>query len=130
MIRHGFILGSAMLLGGLALNAAPPAASAPASDLAMGQAFFEQRCVMCHANAIGKKATMAPNLNGIANSMSGTSDYAFSAALRNAKIQWSAENLDRFLAAPGKVVPGTRMMVAIPDPAKRAQVVIYLMSLK
>ncbi|MGJ3627401.1 c-type cytochrome [Sphingomonas sp. MMS24-JH45] len=37
-----------------------------------------------------------------------------------------AATLDRFLAAPMKAVPGTKMVIGIADPAKYAQAIAYL----
>ena len=33
---------------------------------------------------------------------------------------------DSFLAAPARKVPGTRMVIAVTDPAQRAAIVTYL----
>jgi cytochrome c len=44
-------------------------------------------------------------------------------------ITWSEETLDRFLANPGGLVPGTRMTIAIKDAAQRAALVDYLATL-
>ena len=116
--------GPALLL----MLAATPAFAAP-GDAAKGATFFKQRCMMCHVTAKGAKATIGPNLSGLKGSVSGTGGYAFSAALKKAAIKWDAPVLDKFLKAPSKTVPGTRMITAIPNDADRANVISYLMTL-
>jgi cytochrome c len=76
------------------------------------------------------RGVAAPNLYGIAGTRSGEGSYAFSKALKDAKIKWDAETLDHFLAAPSKVAPGTRMVTPIPNERDRQDVVAFLLSLK
>jgi len=52
------------------------------------------------------------------------------AALKSSGLSWTKATLDRLLTAPSKLVPGTRMVVAMPDPKPRADVVAYLARLK
>jgi cytochrome c len=57
--------------------------------------------------------------------------YNYSAALRSSGLTWNAATLDRWLTAPQRTVPGTKMPFAgIPDPARRKQVVDYLLTLR
>jgi cytochrome c len=47
--------------------------------------------------------------------------------MRASGIVWSEKTLDRFLAAPTKVVPGTYMGYAgVDDPRERAGLIAYL----
>ncbi len=73
-----------------------------------------------------------PSLAGVAGRKAGSvAGYAYSAALKSSGLTWNAATLDRWLTSPQKAVPGTRMPFAgIADPAKRKQVVDYLLSLK
>jgi cytochrome c len=53
--------------------------------------------------------------------------FDYSAAMKRARIVWTAQTLDRFLAAPLKVVPGTSMTYdGVPDAADRADLIAYL----
>lgn len=115
------------LIAGVALACA--AESVQAQDIAAGRTVFEQRCQMCHAVTPDGRNGIGPNLNAVVNRPVAAANYAYSAALKGYKRRWTREELDRFLIAPGKVVPGTRMMVGIPDPAQRANVIAYLSSL-
>lgn len=105
-------------------------AHAGSGDAVAGAAFFKNNCMMCHVVKPGAKGIAAPNLFGIGGTVSGVGDFQFSAALKQARIKWSAETLDKFLSAPNKMVPGTRMITTVKDDATRANVVAYLLSLK
>jgi cytochrome c len=105
--------------------AATSAAAAPS-----GQAVFEQRCSVCHSiqPTSGK---MGPPLAGVAGRKAGTATgYAYSAAMKASNITWSPEALDTFLQGPGKMVPGTKMLIGAPDVEQRAALVQYLGTVK
>jgi cytochrome c len=115
----------------LALAALLTPALASAQPAAEGAAIFKQQCQMCHVNTKGAKPAIAPNVFGVSGRKAGSSDFtSYSPALKASGVVWNAANLDRFLAAPGKMVPGTRMVIAIPDAKRRAAVVAYLQGLK
>lgn len=88
-------------------------------------------CRACHNVQKGGKSGLGPNLNGVAGRPAASlPGFAYSAALKGAKLRWDDQSLNDFLAAPMKKVPGTRMPIATPDPAKRAAIIAYLKSLK
>lgn len=96
-----------------------------------GATIFKQQCQMCHVNTKDARPVLAPNLYGVVGRKAAKSDFAtYSPALKSSGLVWNAANLDRFLTAPTKLVPGTRMVIAIPDAARRAAVLAYLKSLK
>lgn len=95
-----------------------------------GQQVFEQRCSVCHSlrPAPGK---MGPPLAGVAGRKAGTAPgFAYSAAMKASGITWTPAELDAFIKAPGKKVPGTKMLLGAPDDAQRAAVIEYLTSVK
>ena len=102
------------------------AAADPQGQVAAGGALFKQRCAACHSVTYGQKGIIAPNLAGVVGRKAASADFAYSPALKASGLTWSTANLDRFLAAPMKLVPGTRMVVAIADPADRANVIAWL----
>lgn len=118
------------LLTFVAMAMAVSSVGAVAQSPAAGGATFKQRCLMCHTITPGAKGAAGPNLSGVGNRTAAGTAFAYSAALKQSKVKWTAANLDKFLAAPSKMVPGTRMFVGIPDSKKRAEVVAYLLSLK
>ncbi|MBO9707338.1 MAG: c-type cytochrome [Caulobacter sp.] len=95
-----------------------------------GRALFEARCGGCHSltPAPGK---MGPPLKGVVGRKPGAAaGYNYSDALKRSKTTWNAASLDAFLAAPGKAVPGTKMMVGVSVADQRAAIIAYLSSQK
>ena len=115
---------SAVLIATLAaatLGAAP----ALAAD---GAQLFQQQCKICHQ---GPSTPLAPSLAGVAGkARASRTDFAYSAALKAKGGSWSDADLDKWLTSPGAFVPGTKMVVAVPDPANRAALIAYLHTLK
>jgi cytochrome c len=110
--------------GVVAASAATPAASSsPAPD---GGALFKQRCQGCHVVTPGQPPIVAPNLAGIVGRKAAASSYQYSDALKGANLVWTKANLDKFLAGPQQMVPGTRMIVRVSDPAERAAIIKFL----
>jgi cytochrome c len=103
------------------------AAGSAHAETVSGDQIFKQRCQMCHAAAPG---LMAPSLKGVVGRKAGATQFSYSSALKAAKLSWTKENLDKFLAAPTKLVPGTRMVISVSDPAQRKAVIAYLATLK
>lgn len=91
-----------------------------------GEQLFQQRCQACHATVTGKPALMAPNLRGVVGRKAGSTDFKYSPALKGSGFLWTPDKLDQFLAAPMKMVPGTRMVVSIPDVGQRKAVIGWL----
>jgi len=114
-------------LAAVLLSAAAPAM---AQDAAAGGLIFKQRCQTCHTVTPGHPSTTAPSLVGVVGRKAGSTAFNYSTALKAASLTWDKATLDQFLTAPYKLVPGTRMLVAISDPKQRADVVAYLASLK
>lgn len=93
-----------------------------------GATLYRQRCQSCHALAPGAASPMGPNLAGVMGRKAGVADYRYSPALKSADITWTRESLDRYLAGPTRVVPGTRMAVSVADAGQRAELIGYLES--
>ncbi len=113
----------ALLAGSVAVAAAaaaPPLVGNPAR----GEAIYA-RCKACHAlgyNSVG------PRHCGLLGRRAGSvPDFAYSSAMKNSHLVWNAKTLDRFLANPMGVVPGTAMTYAgVPDPQERADLIAWL----
>jgi cytochrome c len=101
-----------------------PAIGAPSAP--SGEALFRQRCVACHSVDPGKQTPLGPNLRGVAGRKAGATAFNYSPQLKRSGLTWTAAELDRFLAAPSRVVPGTRMPIGVPNAAERAALVGYL----
>jgi len=113
----------------LASLAASVTAPAMAQNAAAGATSFKQQCQMCHVNTAGAKGMAAPNLWGVVGRKAASTPFSYSTALKNSGKTWDPKTLDAFLTAPGKLVPGTRMVIAVPDAKKRADIIAYLKTL-
>jgi cytochrome c len=89
-----------------------------------GEAVYA-RCMGCHALEFNRTG---PKHCGVLGRRAGTApSYEYSGAMKRSKIVWNERSLDRFLAAPTKVVPGTTMTYAgVPDAKDRADLIAYL----
>ena len=51
--------------------------------------------------------------------------------MKQSGITWAPDKIDAYVAAPRKIVPGGKMKYdGLPDPAARADVIAYILSLK
>jgi len=116
------------------LMVAAPVLSTPvmAADPAAGRTLFRQQCTVCHtAEPNDGGGAQGPSLTGVYGRHAGSDpSFGYTKALQDSKLTWDAKSLDRFLAAPAKVVPGTAMVVSVDDKARRADLVEYFKSVK
>ena len=115
-----------VLIAFTAIAAAMIWAIGPASasgDAARGETLYQQ-CEDCHSideNDVG------PMHRGVVGRLAGTvPDYDYSPALRNAKIPWTEENLDKWLSNPQDFIPGARMFYNVKSPRDRADIIAFL----
>jgi cytochrome c len=72
-----------------------------------GQHAFNNACRSCHVVREGDNR-LGPNLYKVVGRKAGSlPDYAFSSAMKETDFIWDEEKLDRFIAKPDEVVPGT-----------------------
>ena len=98
-----------------------------AADKPDGTVLYRQRCASCHG-APDRPSTLAPNLTGVVGRKAASTAFNYSAALKASGLTWNRANLDRFLTAPARMVPGTRMVIGVTDPAQRAALLDHLAS--
>jgi cytochrome c len=108
--------------GALALCLVAPAHAAP--DAIRGEQLYA-RCQACHALATDR---VGPHHCGLFGRLAGSvPGFVYSPALKNSKIVWNDKTLDRFLAGPLKMVPGSTMTYdGVPDAKERADLIAYL----
>lgn len=106
------------------------AQTAAAESLEDGERLFKQRCQSCHSVTPGKASPAGPTLIGVVGRASGSADFKYSAAMKEAGLIWDAATLDQYLTAPAKLVPGTRMSVSVQNPQQRAAIIEYLATLQ
>ena len=102
-------------LAAAALLLAPTAvahAAAPATltgNAEAGKAAF-RKCASCHQVGPSARGGFGPKLTGVIGRKAGaTTDYKYSAAMKNANIVWTEQNLAGFLKAPSDFIPGNNM---------------------
>lgn len=84
-------------------------------------------CAGCHSTAPGGKRGLGPNLYGVVGRSAGQAPgFSYSPALRDSGILWSAATLDRFLADPTAMVPGTRMRARTRSAEDRRAIIAYV----
>ncbi|WP_219894895.1 c-type cytochrome [Aquisediminimonas profunda] len=114
-------------------NAATPATSAaPVSfasltgDATKGQKIFMQ-CMACHSIKEGENK-VGPSLHGVIGRTAGSvANFSYSTANKSSGITWTKEKLFDYLAAPQKMVPGTKMAFpGLPVAQDRADVIAYI----
>ena len=83
------------------------------------------RCQACHALSYDRVGPRHCGLFGrTAGSVPG---FAYSPAMKRSHIVWNDKTLDRFLASPLKMVPGTAMTYdGVPDAKDRDDLIAYL----
>lgn len=116
MKAHAAGLGAALGLAAALCQAAP--------DAARGEQVYA-RCLACHALAADR---VGPRHCGLLGRRAGTvPGFAYSPAMKQSKLTWDEKTLDRFLAKPLKVVPGTAMTYdGVPDAKDRSDLIAYL----
>jgi len=108
---------------GLSIISLNVAAAQTAPD---GATIFRQRCQSCHVVGTARPTTLGPSLAGVVGRKAASTDFKYSAALQASGLTWTKANLDKFLSGPTRMVPGTRMVISLPDPAQRAALINYL----
>ncbi len=113
------ILGAAcLLLAAAARSQSPP----------QGKDLFERRCTGCHVLDRDKEG---PRLGGVYGRVSGSiASFNYSGALKNARITWNAESLDKWLAGPEQFVPDSDMAFHLESAAERTAIIAYLKQLR
>jgi len=97
------------------------------ADEARGKRLFLQ-CAACHALNDQATAKVGPALHGMFTRPIAAKDgYDYSPALKKLGGTWDKNSLDRWLAKPAAVAPGTKMVFAgMANDQDRADLIAYL----
>jgi cytochrome c2 len=104
--------------------------SAGRTEANAGEQLYRQ-CYSCHSLAAGENLPSGPTLYGIVGkAVAAEEGFDYSPALRRFAQQhprWTPKLLDRFIAEPDAVVPGTYMSFhGLAGPADRSALIAYL----
>ncbi len=105
------------------------AAWADGVDPVAAEAQFKKSCGVCHIAAADGAPRQGPNLFGVVGrAAGGLADFKYSPAFAKsgAGIVWDEGTLDRWLADPQSVIPGSVMLYKQADAEKRRLVIEYL----
>jgi cytochrome c len=121
--NHPFSVGAALAL----LLCLGTAGAATAADADQGANIFK-RCTPCHTIEPGGPNRVGPNLHGIFGRKAGSLEgYVYSKAMAASDVVWTPETLDRYLADPKALVPGTKMtFVGVKKDDERGNLIAYL----
>jgi cytochrome c len=111
----------------LAAAYTPPPPSSIGDPVAGAKAFAV--CRACHQIGPGAHIAVGPVLSGVVGRPAGSyPGYNYSNANKHSGIVWTVEELEKYLAGPQKVVPGTKMAFAgYPnDPTRVKNIVAFL----
>ena len=102
-----------------------------AARAADGAEVFSSSCAVCHSTDPGTNK-LGPSLAGVAGRKSGSEQgYSYSPAMTKLNVTWDNATLDKYLADPQGMVPGTKMIFpGVKDEAERKAVIDYLATLK
>jgi glucose/arabinose dehydrogenase/cytochrome c2 len=116
----------------IALLGLAGATGALAADPNAGKNAFRQQCALCHSAEPGDNGgAQGPSLHGVFGRQAATgSDFAFTKPLKDSKLVWDHPTLDKFLASPTAVVPGSAMVIPVPKQEDRDNIVAYFSALK
>ena len=116
----------ATIMPTLILTAAGVARAVEAGDPALGKKVFA-KYQACHSLEAGKNK-VGPTLHGVMGRASASeAEFNYSDAMQNAHLTWDAETLDKYLADPKQLVPGTKMMFpGLRKEKERSDLISYL----
>src|SRR5262245_13222510 len=89
----------------------------PQADAAAGQDVFNQKCASCHTVTPDlAHGLLGPNLVGVIGRTAGTmAGWDFSPALKESKVTWTEESLNKWLTDSTAFAPGAQMELKVPS---------------
>jgi cytochrome c len=103
---------------------------AHAQDADRGAALFKRICSTCHQVA-QPRSLAAPHLIGIVGRKIGSVEgFAYSQSFKATDGVWDETKLNAYIANPGEVIKGTKMIIKVPSETDRTDIVAYLATVK
>jgi cytochrome c len=79
-----------------------------AGDAEAGAKTFN-KCGACHKIGPDAKNAVGPQLNGLSGRKAGSTEYAYSDAMKASGKTWDEATFKEFIAGPQKLIPGIKM---------------------
>src|SRR5580698_1781071 len=93
-------------------------------DATRGETVFEKRCTGCHSL---EQDRVGPRLKGVFGRTSGgIIGFPYSQELIDAHLVWDEKSLEKWLADPGKLVPGNNMEFHVAKAEERRDLIQFL----
>ena len=114
-----------------AVIALAPGVSWGAGDAQAGIDVFAGQCAECHSMKEGKNKK-GPSLFAVVGRKAGAvADFKYSDSMKSSGLTWTPEQIDAYVTAPKKAVPGGIMKYdGLPEAKARADLIAYLASIK
>ena len=109
-----------------------PCATRASTTTTISTSLSRSRCALsCHSFGTDEPDLEGPPLRGVVGrAVASVADYEYSDALREKGGQWNRERLDRWIAGPQAVTPGTKMTLGgVRSAADRKVVLDFLETL-
>ena len=123
-----------LLVASLGIGYAPVSGAAEGSSSAASEAMLKRgkllflQCRACHEVTMGQPHKVGPNLHGFMGRKAAAAEgFVYSNALSASTLVWDVATLDRWIAHPESVAPGTTMaFVGVANEADRRALIAYL----
>ncbi len=121
-----------MAVGAALLATFAASCGAFGADAAAGKAVFRQQCALCHTAEPGDNGgAQGPNLKGVFGRRAASDpQFSYTPAMKRSDLTWDAPTLERFLASPTTVVPGSSMVIPIASRSARENLIAYFQSVR
>ncbi|OYW56892.1 MAG: hypothetical protein B7Y80_02090 [Hyphomicrobium sp. 32-62-53] len=118
------------LIAGSFVAAAALAQSAPSGR--DPKVAYNNHCRTCHSAEPGDNR-LGPSLHGVMGRKAGSVEgFAYSPGFKTTDLVWDDANMDKFIANPNSVFPGSNMatFAGLEDESQRKSIIDYLKTLK
>ena len=92
-----------------------------------GAQVFRNQCATCHSLKASDPGRQGPNLEHVFGRQIGSvAGYAYTPGYRESGETWTAEKLDKYIANPQAMFPGSTMSYRQSNPSTRQTIIAFL----
>jgi cytochrome c len=126
-MRPALVLITLLAIAAAAISQPEANNGTPHPDAAKGKDVFARRCGGCHSL---DRPIEGPPLRNVYGRRAGTwPDFQYSEALKNSKLTWNEDLLDKWLTDTEALVPDNDMSFRVASRDERRDIIAYLKSL-